>query len=246
MLTTDVADGVHMVSHAHVNCFLVEVDAGLLLVDCGLPATWPVLMQAVRTLGRRPDQLVGLVLTHAHFDHLGCAARLHSELGLPVWVHPADSYVAAHPYRYKHERPRLPYPFRYPRGARILVDMAVAGALRVRGVEDVRPLGPGQAALPGEPVVVFTPGHTAGHCALHWPGRDVLLTGDAMVTLDPYTALEGPQVVARAATADSAEAMQSLEALAATGASVVLPGHGRPWLDGVAAAVKVARSRDPR
>ena len=32
---------------------------------------------------------------------------------------------------------------------------------------------------PGRPRVVFTPGHTYGHCALHLPDRDVLLTGDA-------------------------------------------------------------------
>jgi glyoxylase-like metal-dependent hydrolase (beta-lactamase superfamily II) len=48
--------------------------------------------------------------------------------------------------------------------------------------------------------------------------------------------------VAGAATADIDRNLASLDALAATGATTVLPGHGEPWHDGVAAAVDRARS----
>jgi glyoxylase-like metal-dependent hydrolase (beta-lactamase superfamily II) len=96
--------------------------------------------------------------------------------------------------------------------------------------------------VPGRPRVVFTPGHTAGHCALHLADRGTVITGDALVTLDPYTGHTGPQIVARAATADSAQALRSLDHLAATRASVVLPGHGEPWLEGIQAAVEHART----
>ena len=101
----------------------------------------------------------------------------------------------------------------------------------------------GELDVPGSPRVVFTPGHTYGHCALHLPGRDAVISGDALVTLDPYTGQPGPQIVAGAATADSAQAIASLDRLAATGASVVLPGHGEPWTAGVASAVELARER---
>ena len=96
--------------------------------------------------------------------------------------------------------------------------------------------------MPGAPVVVHTPGHTLGHCALHLPDRDALIAGDALVMLDPYTARRGPRVVARAATADSERALASLDALAATGATTVLTGHGPPWTGGAEAAVAAARS----
>jgi glyoxylase-like metal-dependent hydrolase (beta-lactamase superfamily II) len=46
----------------------------------------------------------------------------------------------------------------------------------------------GTLPVPGSPRVVFTPGHTLGHCALHFPERDAVIAGDAVVTLDPYTA----------------------------------------------------------
>src|SRR3712207_6893536 len=42
-------------------------------------------------------------------------------------------------------------------------------------------------AVAGSPRVVHTPGHTFGHCALHLPDRDVLITGDALITRSPYS-----------------------------------------------------------
>ncbi|MET0693601.1 MAG: MBL fold metallo-hydrolase, partial [Propionibacteriaceae bacterium] len=208
-----------------------------------LPALWPQLVQALKELGHTVSDISAVVLTHAHFDHLGCAARLRQETSAPIWAHPGDHYIAAHPYRYQHEKPRLLYPFRYPRSIRILGAMTRAGALRVRGVGGLQELQPGaELAVPGRPRVVFTPGHTAGHCALFLPDRHTVITGDALVTLDPYTGFTGPQIVARAATANSAQALTSLDALAATGARTVLPGHGEPWRDGIEAAVAHARA----
>lgn len=238
VLTRDVADGVHLISAAYVNCYVVQDENGVTLVDTGLPSMWGQLEQGLAELELALTDLSAVVLTHAHFDHLGCAARAQQELRLPIWAHPEDHYIAAHPYRYRHEKSRLLYPLRYPRGLRILTAMARAGALRVRGVRHLESLRPGTVLdVPGRPRVVFTPGHTAGHCALHLADRSTVLTGDALVTLDPYTGFTGPQIVARAATADSALALASLDQLTATRAQTVLPGHGEPWRDGVKAAV---------
>jgi len=246
-LTKDLADGVHLVSSAYVNCYLIEDTDGVLLVDTGLPRTWPVLLDALAELDLSPEHLRAVVLTHAHFDHVGNALRAQRQLGLDVWAHAGDHQLAAHPYHYAHERPRVLYPIRYPRGIRVLTTMAAAGALRVPGVRDVRAMAPDAVLdVPGRPRVVFTPGHTFGHCALHFPERDVLVTGDALVTLDPYTLQTGPQIVSRAATADSQQALASLAALAETGAGLVLPGHGEPWRGGIQAAVTAAGHRPVR
>jgi len=241
---TEVADGVFRLAHAYVNVYLVVDGRDVLVVDTGLPAFWPLLGHALRALGRTPADVAGVALTHAHFDHTGVAARLRRELGVAVWAHPEDFYLAAHPYRYAHENPRALYPLRHPRALPILAAIAGAGALRVPGIDDLRAYpATGELPLPGAPRVLFTPGHTYGHCALHLPGRDALISGDALVTLDPYTGLPGPQIVAGAATADSGQALASLDELAATGATTVLPGHGEPWHDGVVAAVDRARAR---
>ncbi|MEQ7736094.1 MBL fold metallo-hydrolase, partial [Escherichia coli] len=89
--------------------------------------------------------------------------------------------------------------------------------------------------------MVHTPGHTDGHCILHLPDRNTVLSGDALVTLDPYTGKRGPQIVASAATKDTGQALASLEAVADTGAATVLSGHGEPWTQGAEAAVQQAK-----
>jgi glyoxylase-like metal-dependent hydrolase (beta-lactamase superfamily II) len=237
---TEVAPGVIRVNRAHTNCYLIVDDEGVTLVDTGLPGAWGQLVSAVQGLGIQPRQLTAIVLTHGHFDHVGTARRLRMD-GVPVWVHAGDRRLARHPYRYAHASPRSPYPFRYPAAVPVLSAMTAAGALWVRGVDATNLVKPGvPLPVPGAPVPIFTPGHTAGHVALHLPARDVLLTGDALVTLDPYTGKTGPRVVAGAATADRREAVGSLDLLAATGASGVLPGHGRPTT-GILDAVEAAR-----
>jgi glyoxylase-like metal-dependent hydrolase (beta-lactamase superfamily II) len=120
--------------------------------------------------------------------------------------------------------------------------MATAGALSVRGVEARGTLVPGEPLdVPGRLVPVYSPGHTYGHCGFTLPGSGILFSGDALVTLDPYTGETGPRIVAKAATADSETALASLGALEATGAQTVLPGHGEPWQGGIASAAAAAR-----
>jgi glyoxylase-like metal-dependent hydrolase (beta-lactamase superfamily II) len=246
MSTTAVADGVHLISQAHVNFYLVEADDGVTVVDSGLPAMWGALLDALRGLGRGLDDVRAVVLTHAHFDHLGLARRLRTEHGVPVWVHPDDAFIARHPYRYRHERSRFVFSLTHPAGLPVLARMTRAGALHVRGVENLSYFpGQGPLPVPGKPEVVFSPGHTSGHCALFLPDRGVLFSGDALVTLDPYTGRTGPRIVAGAATADSGQNLESLSALERTGAGLVLPGHGDPWTRGIEEAVAIARDHGP-
>lgn len=231
--------GVHRLRHAYVNCYLLTDDDGVTVVDAGLPGHWEQLGRALRSIGATPSDVRALVLTHAHFDHVGFAARLQERLGLPVLLHPGDAFLAAHPYRYAHERVRGVYPLRHPGSLPVLGAMSLAGALTVRGCHGTLPIADGQVLdVPGRPVVVATPGHTDGHVALHLPDRDAVIAGDALVTLDPYTARSGPRIVAGAATASSE---RSLDALEATRATWVLPGHGEPWGGGAGRAVQLAR-----
>ena len=152
--------------------------------------------------------------------------------------------LTRHPWRYDHERPRSLYFATQPQALPIVVGLLRHRAFWPPPVKEVRRYDDdaGVLPVPGAPNVVPTPGHTMGHCALHLADRDVVLAGDAVVMLDPYTARRGPRLVARAATADVERNTRTLDALAATRARLVLTGHGEPWSGGAEAAVAQARA----
>jgi glyoxylase-like metal-dependent hydrolase (beta-lactamase superfamily II) len=238
----DVVPGVHRAQDAFVNWYLIEADDGLTAVDAGLPKSWDTLHDLLRATRRSRDDVQAVVLTHGHYDHVGFAERVRRELNVPVYVHDAEAEQARHPLRFPSERNPVLYMWR-PETLKIMASMVASGALWAPAVESMTPFADGDILdVPGRPRVVASPGHTYGHVSLHLEDRDTILAGDALVTLDPYTGYRGPRIVARAATADSEMAFESLDRLAATGASVVLPGHGEPWRDGVEEAARLARA----
>ena len=89
MLERDAAAGIHRVEDAHTNWYLVEEGSRLTVVDAGLPRSWNSLQGALRELGRSPSDIEAVVLTHAHFDHVGFARRPQQELGVPLRPGPA-------------------------------------------------------------------------------------------------------------------------------------------------------------
>src|SRR3954471_18439900 len=98
--TRDVAPGVHRVEDAFTNWYLVEADDGITVVDAGVPTSWGSLHDALGQLGRTTDDLRALVLTHAHFDHVGFAERARTQLMLPVYAHEHEVPLTRHPWRY--------------------------------------------------------------------------------------------------------------------------------------------------
>lgn len=240
----EVAEGVFRFDDGLVNWYLIEEDGRLATVDAGFPPDWKALLRALRAMGRRPEHVRDVVLTHAHIDHVGFAERARRECGATVRMHPEEVSIARSPLPLaKSERFQgryLTQPAtltlyglgmlrRAPLGQRIRAQQTFADGETLDGV-------------PGSPTVVFTPGHTFGHCSLYLASRGVLFTGDALVTRDPYTGRTGPRLVARAATADSTLNLRSLARLEPLEAQVLLPGHGEPWRAGVAEAVSLARA----
>jgi glyoxylase-like metal-dependent hydrolase (beta-lactamase superfamily II) len=245
MLTAEVAPGIHRIEDAYTNWYLIDDGGRLTIVDAGVPRSWASLVAALDALGRRLDDIEALVLTHAHFDHVGFAERARAQLGIPVLVHDNDVPLTRHPWRYDHERPRSRYLATQVRALPIVAALVANRAWLAPPVKTVQRFAGQTLPVPGRPQVLFTPGHTHGHCALHLPDRDTVIAGDAIVTLDPYTARRGPCIVAGAATVDSARNLHCLDLIAATGAGTVLTGHGEPWRGGAESAVEQARVAGP-
>lgn len=239
------APDIHRIEDASVNWYLVEADSGLTIVDAGVPRSWDSLQRVLGMIGRDLSEIQALVLTHAHFDHIGMAERVRTELGVPVHLHENDVPLARNPLQYTHERARSRYLLTKPGGLPHVFGFLATRAFWPPPIRETRPFSEGVLDVPGSPRVVFTPGHTVGHCALHFADRDAAIVGDALVMLDPYMGAKGPRIVAGAATADSEWALSSLDALAELDAGTVLTGHGEPWRNGTAEAVRLARQVGP-
>jgi glyoxylase-like metal-dependent hydrolase (beta-lactamase superfamily II) len=216
------------------------------LVDTGLPAHYRQLASLLSRLDRTLADIRAVLLTHAHPDHLGLAARLQAG-GTEIWVHQADQAALAdprHATRYaKPERALMPYLLRRPAALSLPLHLARAGAFTEDPVTGPRVFtGRGVLAdVPGAPEAIPVPGHTPGSTAFAWPAYGALFTGDALVTADGLSGGTGPRLVSRGFTHDSGAARESLSVLdSLDGYQVLLPGHGEPVTTGIAAAVAEA------
>lgn len=241
MFEREVAKGIHRIENCATNWYIVEEGDKVTVVDAGVPRSWNAFIKALAELGRDLSDVEAIILTHAHFDHTGFAERARSEVGIPVFVHEDDVPLTKKPWQYVHER----HPLRYANNATTL---SVFGSFLINRAFWPTPIQEverfkegGTLPVPGSPRVVYTPGHTLGHCAFLFEDRDTLIAGDAIVTLDPYTGRTGPRLVARAAAADSERAFDSLDAIEQTRATTILTGHGEPWREGAEAAARHAR-----
>jgi glyoxylase-like metal-dependent hydrolase (beta-lactamase superfamily II) len=243
-IRVDVAPGVHRLGDELVNFYLVEDGDRLTLVDAGLPAHRERLEQHLRVLGRALTDIDAVVLTHAHFDHVGVADGVRRDAGARVLVSEGDAEQARTGRQHKRDGSLLPY-LRHPAAWRLFAAIARGGGGRPQKIDEVATFAsePAELDVPGRLRVVPTPGHSPGHVSFHLPDRGVVIAGDALCSYNPLTGARGPQLLPRAFAASATQAVASLDALEALDAQIVLFGHGDPWTGGVGAAVAKARER---
>lgn len=238
-----VAPGVFRLGDKVVNWYLVEQDGRLTAVDAGLPAFAEHLEADLRALGRRPEDVDAVVLTHSDGDHTGVVPALR-EAGATVTIHAGDEPTLREPApKTGDARPiRLAAQMWRPGFLRFMFHMARAGGAHPPKVVGAQTFADGETLdVPGSPRVVHTPGHTAGHSALLFESHRVLFVGDALCTVDPLTGRPGPRVMPFGNVSD-ATCLASLAGVEGLAADVLLPGHGIPWRESPSAAVAQARA----
>ena len=134
-----------------VNCYLFwdEGSGRALLVD---PGSSEARIEAeVARLGVKPE---GVLLTHAHVDHIGRVPEICGKYGIPVWIHPGDV-----PLYESEDNNLLPW------------------AAAVEGL----PKPVADCPTAGLPMAVLhTPGHSPGSVCFHFPQEHILLSGDTL------------------------------------------------------------------
>ena len=74
------------------NALVVEVGATLLLLDCGLSVLQ--VKRRLAGLGKTPEDLTAIVVTHEHSDHASGIEGLARRYDLPVWATPGTAAAA--------------------------------------------------------------------------------------------------------------------------------------------------------
>lgn len=222
----------HRIGNDIVAAYLIVTPEGITIIDAGLAGHYSDLVKEIRILGRSIDDVKGLILTHGDGDHVGFAERLRRDHGVPIYIESHDVSRAKGGPKPKNAKQTMKL------GAMLgfLAYTIRKGGLRTTWLTDVVEIHAGQTLdLPGAPQIIGLPGHSEGSVAIYSPLVDAVFVGDGLTTRDVLTGKTGPAPAPF--TDEPAEAVESLQALVATGAKWVLPGHGAPFSGGVGAAV---------
>ena len=193
-----------------VNCFLVDEDDGLTLVDTMIPRSGGRILEAASQLGK---PIVRIALTHAHGDHIGSLDELAAKLpGAEVSITARDARLMA--------------------GDKTLDPGEEEGKLR--GSYPKAETKPGRTLVPGDRVgsleVIASPGHTPGHVAFLDTRDRTLYCGDAYATLGGVaTGAKGAPLMPLPAIASwhRPTALESARELLELSPARLAPGHGK-------------------
>jgi glyoxylase-like metal-dependent hydrolase (beta-lactamase superfamily II) len=237
----EVRPGVLRLGTWGINWYLVAADDGVTIVDCGASRYQSQLEPGLAQLGRTMDDVKAVILTHGDGDHIGFGGRLQkARPDLPIYVHSADAEQARTAGNRKREAKFLPY-LRYPATWKI-IGVFARGGFPVKVPNPTTFEDGAVLEVPGRPRVIHAPGHSPGCVAFHFADHDTLFVGDVIFTYNVLTGRVGPQISPSAFNTSSDQALDSLANLDGVEAAAVLPGHGEPWMGGVAAAVAAARA----
>ena len=167
-----ITEGVYQIRAIGARVTVLSGGDDLMLVDAGLPGSSRAIAQGLRELGRSPEQVGRVVVTHAHPDHSGGLAELVAGTNTSVAAHSAEADIiegiaaAPNPLRWKVVGPMSWSVLSRLMGSPVPVDARVEDGDTLPFRDEVR--------------VVHLPGHTPGSIGLHLPQKRTVIVGDAL------------------------------------------------------------------
>jgi glyoxylase-like metal-dependent hydrolase (beta-lactamase superfamily II) len=230
--TQGVAPNVYRIPTGISNAYIVALDAtDYVIIDAGGPGYGKRIVQHLNNFfDNHPPRAI--LLTHAHFDHANGIPEILAEWpNTPIYAHPLEfPFLKTHGTK------------RYPPG-----DPTVGGAManlsRFMDTTRPTPLDNELHSLPENhaPVEVMpgwesipTPGHTPGHVSFWNAQSRILISGDAIITMNPNNPMkvmaQTPEISGPPpyATYNWQQAERSAHTLAELQPYFLCSGHGLP------------------
>ena len=197
-----------------VNCYLVHVGDGFVLIDTGRGGKRVDIENAIRAAGCERGDLRVIVLTHGDFDHCGNARYLGEKFGAPIAMHEDDAgMVAFGDMTWNRQKPN------------IIVGTLMDLFYKLGESDRFRPdvllkEGDTLAEYGLEATIIEIPGHSKGSIGILTP-EGHFFCGDLLANV------RRPAVWS--IIDDQAAAQASVDKLASYPVEITYPGHGRPF-----------------
>jgi len=233
---------------SYINVYLVEGNAGWLLVDTGWDAVrvLRVFKEGLKAIGITFKEISKIVVTHVHLDHFGLAGKLKELSGAKLSLHQMEMRLIEQAdleaeqvlqqmkgWLYKHGTPEKEIFMlqKIPQGPMKYTSSVFPDAISFIGkigFPDIF-LSGGERIRSGifNLEVLWTPGHSAGHICLYERARKVLISGDHIlpditpaIIFNPYSR-NNPL----------GDYIGSLNKLKNLDVELILPGHGNYFTD---------------
>ena len=206
----ELTQGVHLVPGIPWSRVYLIEDEKLAVVDTGPPWVAGRVVNYIRSIGRNPEDLELILITHSHPDHVSSALPLIKRTGARLAAHPADTRTLPNQgvnlRRYgplSGLRERLPF----LRGTPVSQTVEAGEVLPIsNGVK-----------------VIHTPGHTPGSTCYLLEDRGLLFSGD--------TIFSDGQNISRSVPFPGYNGLhyrQSISSLASMQFDALCGGHGAP------------------
>ena len=243
---SEIATGVHCKEVgkgiSRSNVYFVQSGSSWVLIDAASANCGQLIRKTAESLFGANARPTSILLTHDHPDHAGSALELARMWRCPVYVHPDELPLTAigdlsTVERYANPLDRwviLPL-------MRLMPRRRVESILSKASLKEVAQAFDPGAGVPGLPDwgCIHAPGHTPGHVAFIRTSDQVLITGDALVTVDLSSLwacllwalrknrqrVYGPPWYS---TWNRRAAKESIATLARLEPRVLAPGHGVP------------------
>ena len=192
-----------------VNCYFIEEEDGLTLVDAALPYSAKPILQAAEKIGKPVKRIV---LTHAHGDHVGALDELKAQLEVPVFISARDSRLLAGDTSLDSTEPQTPVRGGVPKNIKTRPDNLLKEGDQI-----------------GSLLAISTPGHTPGSMSFLDQRTNILIAGDAFQTRGG-TAVSGVTIpwfpFPAMATWNKDTALQSARKINELKPNLLAVGHG--------------------
>ncbi|MCD9023130.1 MBL fold metallo-hydrolase [Cohnella silvisoli] len=193
-----------------MNCYLIEEDDGITLIDACMPFVAKGILTAIEATGK---PLSRILLTHAHDDHIGAVPFLKQKFpDVQIGISRRDASILKGDRSLLSQEAQTPIKGAIPKKALFSPDFLIDDNDRI-----------------GSLVAVASPGHTPGHFAFLETTSNTLIAGDAFQTKGglavsghmkwsfPFPAM---------ATWHTPTAIESARKLLNLNPSVLVVGHG--------------------